>query len=179
MAKETQVAPEQPAEVAPQTPAKKSMMKNILMFGVPLFILQIVVIYFLMVKLVYPATANHATEAPAVEEAAKAEPEEQQIFVVKDLIVNPAGTNGTRFLLTTVGFEIGTQEARQELEKKEVQVRDLLNTILASRGLDQLISVEHDPCVEGTRSTHRFAAEGESPAGDQREDGRDVEIREA
>jgi flagellar FliL protein len=139
MAKETQAAPEQPAEVAPQAPAKKSMMKNILIFGVPLFILQIVVIYFLMVKLVYPATANHATETPAQEEVAKVEAEEEQIFVVKDLIVNPAGTNGTRFLLTTVGFEIGTQEARQELEKKEVQVRDLLNTILASRGLDQLI----------------------------------------
>jgi flagellar FliL protein len=139
MAKDNQTAPEQVAETAPPPPAKKSPLKMILMYGVPLFLLQIVVIYFLMAKFVYPATGHEQAEPQATETAEKTEPEEQQIYVVKDLIVNPAGTNGTRFLLTTVGFEVGSVEARTEMEKKEVQVRDMLNTILASRALDQLI----------------------------------------
>ena len=61
--------------------------------------------------------------------------------MVKDLIVNPAGTNGTRFLLTTVGFEVTTPETQKELEAKEVQVRDILNTVLTGKGLDELVDV--------------------------------------
>jgi flagellar FliL protein len=61
---------------------------------------------------------------------------------VKDLIVNPAGTNGTRFLLTTVGFEVTTPEGLKELETKDVMVRDALNTILTSKDLATLVNVE-------------------------------------
>ena len=54
------------------------------------------------------------------------------------LIVNPAGTNGTRFLLTTVGVEVDSPQTKTELEKKDIQVRDALISILTSKGLDQL-----------------------------------------
>lgn len=64
------------------------------------------------------------------------------MFIVKDLIVNPAGTNGTRYLLLTVGIEASTSEGVKELEKKEIQVRDALNTVLTTKGLDELASVE-------------------------------------
>jgi flagellar FliL protein len=64
------------------------------------------------------------------------------IYVVKDIIVNPAGTNGTRFLLTTIGFEVSSPEARRELELKDVQLRDLLNTILTSKDMVTLSLVD-------------------------------------
>ena len=74
--------------------------------------------------------------------AAAVEDPAQRIFVVKDLIVNPAGTNGTRFLLTTIGFEVSSPQAKIELEAKEVQLRDVLNTILTSKGMDDLVDVQ-------------------------------------
>jgi flagellar FliL protein len=61
---------------------------------------------------------------------------------VKDLIVNPAGTNGTRFLLTTIGLEVTTPEALRELESKDVMVRDALNTILTSKDLLTIVNVD-------------------------------------
>jgi len=73
---------------------------------------------------------------------AKNESGEQNIHVVKDVIVNPAGTNGTRFLLTTIGFEVTTGEGRRELESKDVQVRDMLNSILTSKDLTTLVNAD-------------------------------------
>jgi len=67
---------------------------------------------------------------------------EGSIYVVKDLIVNPAGTNGTRFLLTTIGFEVTTAEGLKEIEMKDVMVRDALNTILTSKDLVTLVNME-------------------------------------
>ena len=41
-----------------------------------------------------------------------------------------------------MGIEVSTPEGQAELEKKEVQVRDLLNSILTSKGLNELVSIE-------------------------------------
>jgi len=99
-----------------------------------------VLVYFLTAMFVVPKISG-APEHPAeAEEKAPVVPE-PQVFVVNDLIVNPAGTNGTRFLLTTIGVEVSTPEAKAELEKKELQVRDILNSILTSKGLDSLVDI--------------------------------------
>jgi flagellar FliL protein len=108
---------------------------------------QLILIFFVIKIFITPATssapAGHEAAAGSAKEASGhgggAEP--QSLFVVKDLIVNPAGTNGTRFLLTTVGFEVSGPEMMKELEMKEIQVRDILNTILTSKGLDELVDV--------------------------------------
>ena len=138
MAKETQ--PPEPAKPAPPAPAAQGMTPmKLVIIGVPLFLVQLAVVYFLVVKFVAPGAA---APAPAGEAAKAAEQkdalEAKSIYVVKDVIVNPAGTNGTRFLLTTVGFEINGVEREKEIEKMEVQVRDVLNTILTSKGLEDL-----------------------------------------
>ena len=150
MAKEIQ-DPEtpQPAEAQPQPEKKSSLKKYILLIGVPLFLLQVATVYFLTTKFVYPAASHRDPAAPVEESKTPAESEEQQIFVVKDLIINPAGTNGTRFLLTTVGFEASTPESKQELEKKELQIRDLLNTVLASKGLEELVDTRQKEKLRG------------------------------
>lgn len=142
MAKEPQ-APERPTETPKPEPAPKKpfLSKKVIMFGVPVFLVQLVGIYFVIVKFIAPPGVAAANAAPEPDEKAKLEQVAPSIFVVKDVIVNPAGTNGTRFLLTTVGFEVTTPESQKELEKKEVQVRDVLNTILTSKGLDELVDV--------------------------------------
>ncbi len=128
-----------PAVKAPSTPF---FSKKTIMIGIPIFVVQLAIIYFLAAKFLAAPPHAENSAAKAEDESQKAESVTQNIFLIKDIIINPAGTNGTRFLLTTVGIEVSTPEAQQELEKKEVQVRDLLNSILTSKGLNELVSIE-------------------------------------
>jgi flagellar basal body-associated protein FliL len=155
MAKTT-APPEQSVPASPEAvPAQKLPVKKLIMFGVPLLVVQLVLVYFLITKFLAPSPqASGGTEAQKTEGQAEGGKEghgsqkegqgesEGKIYVVKDLIVNPAGTNGTRFLLTTVGFEVTTPEALKELENKDVMVRDVLNTILTSKDLTTIVNIE-------------------------------------
>ncbi len=60
------------------------------------------------------------------------------IFLVSDIIVNPAGTGGTRFLSAAIGFELETGEGAAVLIEKEAIVRDQLITILSSQSVPEL-----------------------------------------
>jgi flagellar protein FliL len=148
MAKETP-PPEQPHAEAQQpeqaTPSPFTL-KKILMIGAPLLLVQLVVAYFLVGKIVAPTTVDAGTTHEPAEQDSIAE-HTSEVFVVKDLLVNPAGTNGTRYLLTTVGLEVSTPESLVELEKKEVQVRDLLITILATKTLSELTDLERREAI--------------------------------
>jgi flagellar protein FliL len=144
MAKET-TPPDQAKQpqqaAAPAAPQGVTPMKLVII-GVPVFLVQLAVVYFLVSKFVAPSSAAAQSEPAKTAEQKETSEQPKSIFVVKDVIVNPAGTNGTRFLLTTVGFEINGAEREKEVEKKEVQVRDVLNTILTGKGLDELVSPE-------------------------------------
>lgn len=60
------------------------------------------------------------------------------IYVVKDIIVNPAGTGGTRFLSVSFGFALESPEMEEMFKQKESIVRDALITIMSSRTVAQL-----------------------------------------
>ena len=143
MAKDS-LATEQKSEASAATPppAKSFSMKKVLIFGVPIFLIQVVLIYFLVTKFIFPPTASHAAETKGETVAEKKEEPARQVYVVSDLIVNPAGTNGTRFLLTTIGVEVDSPQTKIELEQKDIRVRDALISILTSKGLDQLGKVD-------------------------------------
>jgi len=125
------------AAPAPEAQAKESFsLKKVLLIGIPIILVQVVLVYFLFVKFIAP---NNAEQQSAEGEHSNESREDlAQVLVIKDIIVNPAGTNGTRFLLTTVGLEVPAPEIKAELEQKEVQTRDILNTILTSKGLEEL-----------------------------------------
>jgi len=147
MAKTPEAASPQPTK-PPETAEKSGMpMKKLLIFGIPVFVVQLVVVYFVITKVLAPSPVQSAEQAAAATKGHGSEAEngaavEASIYIVKDIIVNPAGTNGTRFLLTTVGFEVTTPEAKKELEAKDVQVRDVLNTVLTGKDLVTLSMVE-------------------------------------
>lgn len=145
------MAEETPAtETQSQQPAESSFTRKLIIFGIPAFLVQLVVVYFLTAKFVVPlavqnsvaATPGTATAAPSEEGSpSSADVKDDFIFVIKDMIINPAGTNGQRYLLTTIAFNVSTEEGMKSLEKREMAVRDLLNTVLTSKTMDQLIDV--------------------------------------
>ena len=156
MAEETPKT-EQPAEKSESPKGKGGMMKKLLIFGVPAFFVQLVLIYFLTAKFVVPMTTHYQGVGAADQsgkgkssehgetesvDAGKESGNEENIYVIKDMIVNPAGTNGQRYLLSTIAFNLSSEEALKSFEKKEIAVRDLLNSILTSKTMDQLIDVK-------------------------------------
>ncbi len=122
-----------------------STTKKIIIFGIPIIIFQIIVVYFLTIKFLMPLAGKEVEETENTEEEIVAETgdqAEQHIFIVKDMIINPAGTNGTRFLLTTIGIEVLNNEGIKELQTKEFQLRDVLNTVFANKEVPELLDVK-------------------------------------
>ena len=153
----TIASPEQSVPATPEAaPAQKLPIRKLILFGVPVFLVQLVIVYFLITKFLAARRRRALKDAVAQRSEGQAEAgkegagsrmengegTEGKIYVVKDLIVNPAGTNGTRFLLTTSDFEVTTPEALRELESKDVMVRDALNTILTSKDLLTIVNVD-------------------------------------
>jgi flagellar protein FliL len=118
-------------------------MTRLVIIAVPIFIVQAVVIYFLVAKFFVPLTVAQPVVIYETTEAEKTAGDESvgKVYIINDIIINPAGTQGTRFLLTTIGMEVNTNNAYNELERKELQVRDVLNSILTSKRLDELVNV--------------------------------------
>ncbi len=167
---ETPKKPAPEGTPAPEGEKKKSpKMKKLLMFGIPVVVVQLVLAYFLIGRVTGTASAEKTEEA-GVEETTEAPKHGEKgaavdsnfVFIVKDIIVNPAGTNGLRFLLTTIGLEVTSPEVLADLEKKEVQVRDALITILSSKTLGEIDRVnERDSLrVEISHKISPFVKDG-------------------
>jgi len=60
------------------------------------------------------------------------------IFMMDNIIVNPAGTGGTRFLSASIGFELESARAGDIMSAREAVVRDALITILSSQSIPEL-----------------------------------------
>lgn len=60
------------------------------------------------------------------------------VYLVEDVIVNPAGSPGRRFLNTSVAFVYDEGKVGSELEQRDVQIRDMLLRVLGSYRADQL-----------------------------------------
>ncbi|MBI5473463.1 MAG: flagellar basal body-associated FliL family protein [Ignavibacteriae bacterium] len=150
--------PAQPSAEPEASKPKSNLMKNLLVFGLPAFFVQLLIVYALTAKFIVPVTVAQALKsAPAHSKAdgkhdATEEGEEESshedgevkeefVFTVRDLIINPAGTNGQRYLLTTIGFNVSSEEGMKELEKKEMALRDMLNSVLTSKEMKDLIDV--------------------------------------
>ncbi|QQS35485.1 MAG: flagellar basal body-associated FliL family protein [Ignavibacteriales bacterium] len=136
----------------PAEKKKSALNPKVFIFGVPLFILQLLIVYFVTANILLskihqnnPELAGGESENGQQTENADTLQNSQQnvelgkfIFLVEDVIVNPAGTEGKRFLLTTVGFDIATEEEMKELQSKEVLVKDMVISKLSSKDIVQL-----------------------------------------
>ena len=69
------------------------------------------------------------------EAGSEAEKPASNVYMIKEIIVNPAGTSGTRFLSASIGFQLTSGEVSKLFEEKEAIVRDALITILSSQAV--------------------------------------------
>ncbi|KAA3615470.1 MAG: hypothetical protein DWQ05_14055 [Calditrichaeota bacterium] len=130
--KEEETAPE---EANDKNKSGGGTMKMILMIGVPLMLVQAVIAWFLISSFAQPTKAVSAVEEETVQEDST---EPGILFEFADVIVNPAGTAGSRFLNATVVLEFTNSKLESEINEKNVQLRDALVNVLISKTIFEL-----------------------------------------
>lgn len=61
--------------------------------------------------------------------------------LVENLVLNPAGSNGTRFLMASVSLDLAEAGAAAEMEARDAEVRDALLTVLGHKTVEQLTDI--------------------------------------
>ena len=65
-----------------------------------------------------------------------------QFTEIQNLIINPAGSDGRRYLMVNVGLETGEPKVLTELGEKDVVVRDAIIKLLGSRRVEELADID-------------------------------------
>lgn len=132
-------------------PKKGGINMKVILIGLPLFILQLIVVYFVTANILLNKVQGNSELQPGGEQTTEqsgektAKPEKKEetsvgkyLYSVDDVIVNPAGTNGEQLLLTSIAFDLATQEAEKEIKEKEIVVKDMIISVLSSKTINQL-----------------------------------------
>ena len=139
---------------------------KILIFGLPIFIVQLVVVYFVTANILLSdtgKTVNHNGEnqeiknPPGDSEKKSGNTEKNKasengasgfIYAVDDMIVNPAQTNGKMLLLASLGLAVENEEAKKTLEEKQVVVKDAIISVLSGKNVNQLGSTTYRDTIK-------------------------------
>jgi flagellar FliL protein len=70
----------------------------------------------------------------------KGEAGKAPVYKLDNIIVNPAGSQGQRFLMCSVAIESDDPKALDTLREHEIELRDRVITMLAKQSLDRLTS---------------------------------------
>ncbi len=88
----------------------------------------------------------HEDDGGAVEEEAPVEYGE--FLELDNLIINPSGTDGTRYLMVKIAFESGEPAALEELTTKNVVVRDAILRFLQSKTVEELSAIDQREVIK-------------------------------
>jgi flagellar FliL protein len=94
-------------------------------------------------KLAAPRTAEAATadEKSGDEEHKSGDGEKKAtntVHTMENLVLNPAGSNGTRFLMAAVAAEVKDERVKEEMTSRDAELRDAVLRILGERTVEQL-----------------------------------------
>jgi flagellar FliL protein len=155
----TPVGPEppEPRDEKVRTPIMPLLAPTIALAVRTLVILAVIIAdayaaYFLVVKGIAPGMVEAqvararalaaAPKKPAAAEPKKVTEAEESwagtITPIEDIVVNPSGSGGTRYLCTTVAFESIEPAVSEEIVNREPQIRDVLIEILGRRTVEDL-----------------------------------------
>lgn len=88
-----------------------------------------------------PVFVEHRGAARSEEESGSAQ-KERSFYSVENLVVNPAGTRGMRYLVVTVTVEVKSANAARDLTSRDAEVRDALVRLLGRKTVEELADVD-------------------------------------
>ena len=69
-----------------------------------------------------------------------------QIYTISDLVLNPAGSGGTRFLMMSVAFDVRDSSAVEMLKQRDAEIKDAVLALVGARTVEELAEVsEREP----------------------------------
>ena len=160
MAKSKEAAKEGQQEGKSAEPKKKGEGGGnktfVMMFAVAMIvqlIIIVILVYFVLKNNsqqsgAQPAVAEKSAENAKHESDAAKEGEKKDegpifMYQTDDLIINPKGSGGKRYLMTQVGLSVINAEVKKEFEEsRKAQIYDILSQYLANRSVDQLADIE-------------------------------------
>lgn len=137
----------QPAAEAAPAPKKKSGKMLFAGIGVVAIVVGIALALFVIKPMMADSGSGEGDSAKVEAKAdshgskksgGKSHGSEALIHEISNIVVNPAGTGGSRFLSASFGFELESPALLQEFQQKEPVIRDALITILSSKTVAQL-----------------------------------------
>jgi|GEM_PF-307627 len=63
------------------------------------------------------------------------------MHLLENLVLNPAGSGGSRFLLLSVAIETGNKTAEDDFKARDAELRDIILTALGNKTVDQLVEM--------------------------------------
>jgi flagellar FliL protein len=152
----------------PEIVEKKKPLINpkIFLFGLPLFIAQLLAVYFITANILMSKihgndkpdslkTENKGVVNQQQQNNNNAKPVETGKFIysIDDIIVNPAETDGKRLLLASIGFDLQTEDEKKNMQAKEIIIKDIVITALSSKSFDKLTNFAYRDTLKSEIST--------------------------
>jgi len=85
------------------------------------------------------ADAEHADGAGKDGEHGPAGP--PPLYTISDLVLNPAGSGGTRFLMLSVAFDMKDSAAVDILKQRDAEIKDAVLALVGAKTVEQLAEV--------------------------------------
>ena len=85
------------------------------------------------------ADAEHADGAGKEGEHGPAGP--PPLYTISDLVLNPAGSGGTRFLMLSVAFDMKDSAAVDMLKQRDAEIKDAVLALVGAKTVEQLAEV--------------------------------------
>lgn len=121
-------APDAAAEAAPAAPGKR----NVIILAVAGLVAGAAVGLFAIGPIV--AKKRAAAPAPKVEE----HPVATLTHSIENIVLNPAGTGASRFLMVTAAFELKDGTVEELMKDREPEIRDRILELLGKKTVEEL-----------------------------------------
>ena len=145
---ETREPESEEKETEAPSPAKKGGLKQYAILA-GIIVVQVIAAYFLQRTFLFQASAS--AEAHSLEIDKKAEGEgnhadeehaKGEMVMIEEIVVNPAGTGGRRFLAIKIGFEVIAEDLL-DVEQRKPLIRDGLIGLLSAKRISELADIAY------------------------------------
>lgn len=143
MADEPQEGMESEGGAGPSSSKSKLSLKTLILIGLPLVMVQAVIAYFIVTSYISPRLpeakprVEQKTQQADGRTASEIDLSKHAIISVEDVIVNPAGSQGQRYLSVSVVLYVPSQVEAQ-ITLLEPEIRSVIIEQISRKRLDEL-----------------------------------------
>jgi flagellar FliL protein len=98
-----------------------------------------------------PIVAKNKAATPAKVEARAEKGDGEKsgaTWPIENLVLNPAGSNGARFLMVNATFEMKDEAAKEAAKDKEAEARDIILALLGKKPMEVLADINQREAIK-------------------------------